>query len=156
MLNPSPWRSLILRFPQCFPWWLVWESRRNRLLEDYRPELRNAQDVHELRHVQAGLEHELQMLDQEVDVQQTAKLRKKAHRLSVPLPPRTKEDGDQYWHEAPFFGEWVLTQAGIKVMRDGIRAETKARHEERTRWIAYVSAVTTCLALVTAVLALLR
>lgn len=51
-------------------------------------------------------------------------------------------------------GEWVLTDAGAAKLLSDIRAERRARHEDRTRWLPWVNCVATVLAIATAFVAL--
>lgn len=84
--------------------------------------------------------HELALLDEEEGTYLTQKLRAKAKRLTVPLPPLRDEKGEEseFWQHGFQTGEWSLTMKGRRVVEDDIRREKKARHEDKLRWFAWV------------------
>lgn len=80
-----------------------------------------------------------------------------ARRLRVPPPPLRDKGGavTDDWYKAFQLDEWCLTTLGMARLRDSIRAEKKARHEGRTRWFTWISALSGLLGITTALVALL-
>lgn len=108
-----------------------------------------------------SLEHEhrfqLDMHDEEEDAYLTKTLLAKARRLHVPVPHLYNEDKtiSEHWYEGHHTGRWCLSTSGIAALREEIRRELKARHEARTHWIVWLSALTGVVGAATGLVALL-
>ena len=100
---------------------------------------------------------ELRLDDEEEDEQLTRYLVRQARRLYVPTPPVRKEDGSEseYWYEGSLTFRRFLTPKGVAVLREEIRKERKARHELKSVWLPWLSAVTGILGAATGLVALL-
>jgi hypothetical protein len=55
-----------------------------------------------------------------------------ADKLSLPIPPITKED--ERWEQSGFSGRHVLTNRGITELRSLIRQEKREKYELIFRW----------------------
>lgn len=60
----------------------------------------------------------------------------KANKLFLPVPPYTGRVDDDMWDQLPITGYHVLSQKGIKDLRNQLREELKARREWILGWIA--------------------
>jgi hypothetical protein len=107
--------------------------------------------------LEASRRFEIEMHDEEEDAHVTQQLLKKARRLRVPVPHRYNEDKSEseHWCEGRYFGSWNLTNRGIASLREEIRRELKARHELRSHWIVWVSALTGLVGTITGLVALM-
>ena len=118
---------------------------------------RAAKDSHQVQQLQGMHQHFSQLHGEEEDSFETQQLLSKARRMGVPRPPLYDKSGAETddWYKAFQLDEWCLTTAGMAKLRDAIRAEQKARHEGRTRWFPWISALSGLLGIATALIALL-
>jgi hypothetical protein len=74
------------------------------------------------------------ILNEEQDVRYTRALVRQANRLRVLLP-----DSQGAWEDTPFENRRVLTNSGVKSLREAIREELRWRHERRAHWFTIVT-----------------
>ena len=88
----------------------------------------------------------------------TSNLLQKARRLRVPIPYIKNSDGTEsdLWHEGRQTGGWYLSTAGIRRLRQEIRQELKDRHESRSRYLVWLTALTGIIGSVTGLVAVLQ
>ncbi|MDP9990377.1 hypothetical protein J2W28_000240 [Variovorax boronicumulans] len=132
-------------------------KRMNREFSKDLAQARAAKDPHQVQQIEGFHQHFSQLQTEEEDAFETQQMLSKARRLRVPRPPLYDKSGSETddWYKAFQLDEWCLTTAGMAKLRDAIRAELKARHEGRTRWIAWISALSGLLGIATALVALL-
>lgn len=96
------------------------------------------------------IEEEFGLLHEEEEHFATGCLVREAFRLRVPLPPHGPLDDDPgpFWEVGPRLGAHYLTPRGYNVLREAVRKERKARWEDRSHWVPWVSALTGILGLV--------
>jgi hypothetical protein len=121
--------------------------RRDLLDRAYERDIaaaRKTKDRERIESLERDRQFELEVYDEEDDAYITERLVKEARRLRVPVPHRFNEDGteSEHWEQGRYFGRAYLTRRGISALREEIRKERKARHEARSHWIAWLSAVT--------------
>jgi hypothetical protein len=137
---------------------LGWE--RSRLDSAYAKDIaaaRKAKDTSKVQSLEQNHRFEIDLHDEEEDEYITKSLLSTARRLRLPIPHRYKEDKTESdeWYEARYSGRWYLTTKGVAVMRDEIRRELKARHELRSHWVFWLTALTGVLGSLTGLVALL-
>lgn len=120
-------------------------------------EAQRAKVNEQVRSLQAEHRFEIDMHDEEEDAYFTKKLLNRARRLRVPIPHRYNEDQSvaEFWCEGHYTGRWYLTTKGVAALREEIRKELKARHETRSHWVVWLSALTGLIGAVTGLVALL-
>lgn len=118
---------------------------------------RKAKDKEKIESLERDRRYELDMHDEEEDGYLTRVLLLKARRLRVPIPHRHNPDNteSEHWYQGHYTGGWYLTARGFGALREEIRRELKARHEARTYWIIWLSAMTGVIGAVTGLVALL-
>ncbi len=137
---------------------LAWQ--RTLLGRAYAKDIAQARK-HKDREKVISLEHdhrfEIDLHDEDEDAFVTKKLLAKARRLRVSIPHRHNEDKteSEHWYEAYYTGRWYLTNRGIAALREEIRRELKARHESRSQWVVWLSALTGVVGAITGLVALL-
>ncbi len=119
----------------------AWKAKEN-------DKVRSLQDEHRF---------EIDMHDEEEDAYFTKKLLHRARRLRVPIPHRYNEDQSEseFWSEGHYTGSWYLTTKGVAALREEIRNELKARHETRSHWVVWLSALTGLVGAITGLVALM-
>src|SRR5690242_1160045 len=127
-----------------------------RVTRSYRRAMAKARKKGAKQDIRDGIQHgywaETDELYQELETLRTNRLMRHAYRLDVETPPRPwKEQRDEYWVQGSMTGQWYLTTAGINKVRADIRAEIKARHEVRARWIPWIGALTGLIAAIAGV-----
>lgn len=120
-------------------------------------EARKEKDAEKIRSLQEERRFEIDMHDEEEDSYLTRKFLRKARGLRVPIPHRFNEDRSEseFWYEGHYTGGWYLTTKGVAALREEIRKELKARHETRSHWLIWVSALTGLIGALTGLVALL-
>lgn len=110
--------------------------------------------VEQLKH---SYQFEMELHQEDEDSYLTRKLLSEARRLRVSIPHRTTSEGNKsdYWYTGRYTGGYYLTDEGITALRSEIRNERKARHEERAKWVVWLSATTGLIGTITALVALL-
>ena len=137
---------------------LGWE--RTRLDKAYARSIadaRKAKDTEKVESLERDHRFEIDLHDEEEDGYITRKLLSKARRLKVPIPHRYNEDKSEseHWYEGQHTGRWYLTTRGVAAIRDEIRKELKARHEARSQWVFWLTALTGVIGSLTGLVALL-
>ena len=137
---------------------LGWE--RTRLDKSYAKLIasaRKAKDKDKVESLQRDHRFEIDLHDEEEDEFITRKLLSKARRLRVPIPHRHNEDKteSEYWYEGHYSGRWYLATKGVIAIRDEVRRELKARHEARSHWVFWLTALTGVIGSLTGLVALL-
>jgi len=102
------------------------------------------QSKEQLQSIYTNRRYEFDMLDEEDDIARSDTLVKKAKRYDVVLPPVLDEVGayTKEWNQGAIYGQWTLTDSGCALLREEIRKEKKALHEERKLWVTWVPAFT--------------
>ena len=137
---------------------LGWE--RTRLDKAYAKDIAAARMAKSKDKVES-LEHdhrfEIDLHDEEEDAYITQKLLSKARRLRVPIPHRYNEDKSEseHWYEGPYTARWYLTTRGVAAIREEVRKELKARHQARSQWVFWLTALTGVIGSLTGLVALL-
>lgn len=118
---------------------------------------RTAKDYQRLKALEQDRRFELDMQAEEEDAYLTTSLLRKARTLRVPVPHIYNEGGTEspYWYEGHYTGGMLLTDAGIKTLREEIRMESKARNEVRAQLVVWISALTGLIGATTGLIALL-
>ena len=118
---------------------------------------RKANDREKVRSLESDHRYEIDMHDEKEDALVTRRLLATAQRFRVPVPHRHNEDKSEsdHWYQGHYTGGWYLTNRGISLLREEIRKESKARHEARSRWVVWLSALTGLVGAVTGLVALL-
>ena len=118
---------------------------------------RNEEDRKKVESLESDRRFEIAMHDEEEDAHVTKQLLKQARRLRVPVPHRYNEDKSEseHWYDGYHTGGWYLTNRGIASLREEVRRELKARHELRTQWVVWISALTGLIGTITGLVALL-
>lgn len=100
---------------------------------------------------------EIELHDEEEDAHVTKCLLQRARHLRVPVPHRYNNDKSEsdHWYEGRNTGRWYLTTKGVAALREEIRREVKARHEARSQWVVWLSALTGAIGAATGLVALL-
>jgi hypothetical protein len=149
---------IVAKLPIPTEWRLSWQ--RTLLDRAYAKDISAARKLKDREKVES-LEHdhrfEIGLHDEEEDAYLTKKLLSKARKLRVPMPHRYNEDKteSEHWYEGHYTGRWYLTTRGFSALREEIRREVKARHESRTQWVVWLSALTGVIGAATALIALL-
>lgn len=118
---------------------------------------RKLKDKEKVESLEGQHRFEIDLHDEEEDTYVTKKLLAKARRLRVPIPHRYNEDKteSEHWYEGHYTGRWNLTTRGVAALREEIRREVKARHEARSQWVVWLSALTGVIGALTGLVALL-
>jgi hypothetical protein len=87
--------------------------------------------------------YETSMLDDEVASIRSIQLVAAARKFQVMLPPMRDENGEvsQDWEEGKYGFRWTLSDVGRMKVREEIRKEKKAQHDDRVRWLAWITPV---------------
>jgi hypothetical protein len=96
---------------------------------------------------------ELAELEEEVEVELTESLIRKAEKYRLAVPPHVEDNG--MWEVSSFSHQSVLSDAAIRKLRDEIRAEEKWRRESRVHWITILTACSGVIGTATGLVALL-
>ena len=74
----------------------------------------------------------------------------------MPIPHRCSSDGSEslFWYTGRQTGGEYLTNEGIKALRKEIRQESNALHEDRSKWVVWVTAATGLIGAITGLVAL--
>lgn len=101
-------------------------------------------DREKVRDLRESQRWEMAFIEEEIVHHQSNQLLRKARKLSVPSPrmKTADPDGDESWTQGSQTGNWYLTTRGYADLRLEIRNEVKERHEMKSRWIVWVSALT--------------
>lgn len=101
-------------------------------------------DREKVRDLKESQRWKVAFVEEEIDHYLSKQILKKARKLRVPVPHRTTSDpdGDEFWTQGHQTGNWYLTARGYAELRLAIRNELKERHEMRSLWIVWVSALT--------------
>jgi len=132
--------SFISRFlPACvrFAW------SRARIERGYARDIvaaRKAKDFARVTALQDEMRFELDLQGEEEDAHTTRRLRRRASRYYISMPPRYRDDGSlsDYWYEGSQTGNWCLTHAGVRAIRKETRPEQKERRAQVLAWLAAI------------------
>jgi hypothetical protein len=115
------------------------KSRRHehRLLAKFRARDASKDEIKSLREEYAV--EQLQLAEDRAYLYHRA-LEEKAGRLSIPLPERKvrnmhSDDEDEFWKPLFVTDRWILNRKGVRLVRQEIREELKARREHILGWI---------------------
>lgn len=116
-----------------------------------------SKDNAKVRSLEEEHRFEVDLHDEEEDAYLTRKLLRQARRLRVPVPLRYNDDKSEsdHWYEGHYTGGWYLTYKGFAALREEIRRERKARHDARSQWVVWLSALTGVIGAATGLVALL-
>lgn len=101
--------------------------------------------------------HEVGMYDEEEAFIMSRHLLAAADRLDVMRPTLDAGDDSEMadWERGQFYGRWALTPLGRAKLRDDIRKERKARHDDRIYWLAWIAPLTGVIGAITGLVAIL-
>lgn len=136
------------------------EWHRSLLHRKYSADIKLASkgnDKEKAASLQRDLRFEMEMHEEDEDNYYTKILLRKARQLRVPLPHRKTESGEEseFWYQGHYTGGWYLTNTGISKLRQEIRSEINARHEIKSKWAIWVSALTGVVGAITGLVAVL-
>jgi hypothetical protein len=154
---PSLFR-VIARLPIPTETRLAWQ--RSLLDRSYAKDIaaaRKLKDKEKVQSLERDHRFEIDLHDEEEDAYITKRLLAKARRLRVPIPHRYNEDKteSEHWYEGHYTGRWYFTTRGVAALREEIRRELRARHEARSQWVVWLSALTGVIGALTGLVALL-
>jgi len=131
--------------------WLDWSYAKDIAVARKANDRARAQSLEENR------QFEIDLHDEDEDAHITKTLLRTARRLRVPIPHRYNGDRSEsdLWYEGRFTGRWCLTSKGVSAVREEIRRELKARHEAKSHWVVWLSALTGLVGAVAGLVALL-
>jgi len=135
--------SFIGRFlPACAR--LAWS--RARIERGYAHDIvaaKKAKDFAKVTALQDEMRFELDLQSEEEDAHTTRRLRQRAKRYYVSMPPRYRDDGSisDYWYEGSQTGNWCLTHAGVSAVRKETRPEQKERRAQVLAWLAAITGI---------------
>ncbi|CAM2789663.1 Uncharacterised protein [Janthinobacterium lividum] len=123
--------------------WERWLTKRafKKQVEEMKKRL-HPEELHEkLRDIDSDEHYELSMLSEEEASIKSDKIIALARLLDVPIPQRQDEHGVQSpdWQEGSIMYRFALSEGGRSRLREDIRKEKKARHEQRVRWLAWLT-----------------
>ena len=120
-------------------------------------EARKAKDSAKVESLENDHRFAIDLHEEEEEAYFTKKLFQRARRLRVPIPHRYNDDKSEsdHWYEGQYTGCWYLTTKGVAALREEIRRELKGRHEARSQWVVWLSALTGLIGAVTGLVALL-
>lgn len=154
-MNRTRLDSVILHAPVPRSWKRAWWRRR--INEHYAPiyeqMAHGGADGNELNDFNSEWGRHLAYLEEEVELEMTDALVRKAEKLRLPVPPRGSESG--FWQVTGQTDMPVLSDDGIRKLRDEIRTELKWRREQRAHWLTFMSVVTGVIGAITGLVALL-
>lgn len=118
---------------------------------------RKQKDNEKVRELESDHRIEMELHEEDEDAYTTKQLLARARRLRVPIPRRHLSDGQEseHWYESNYTGRWYLTTLGIAALRSEIRSEIKARHESRSHWVVWLSAITGIVGAITGLVAVI-
>lgn len=120
-------------------------------------EARKLNDKHKVESLEGSHRFEIELHEEDEDAYITKKLLRKARRLRVPIPHLYSEGSSlsDHWYEGRNTGRMYLTTKGIAALREEVRHELKARHESRSAWIVWLSALTGVIGAITGLVAVI-
>jgi len=114
-------------------------------------------DRKKIEEIESNWRFEIDLHTEDEDSYLTRQLLAQARHLRLPIPHIYNQDNSvsEHWQESHHTGRWCLTTAGVAVLREEIRRELKARHELRTHWAVWLSALTGVIGAITGLVAVL-
>lgn len=151
-------RRLVVNIPMPARTRLAW--RRAFLDSAYSKDIaaaRSSKNRVEIDSLERDPRFEGELLDEEEDDLITRNLLADARRLRVSIPRRYNNDNTEsdFWYQGHYSGQWNLTRLGESAVREGIRCERRVRHELRSQWVVWLSALTGLIGTLTGLIALL-
>jgi hypothetical protein len=118
---------------------------------------RKQKDNDKVEKLESQHRYEMELHEEDEDAYISKRLLYKARRLRVPIPRLHTSDGQEseHWHQSNYTGLWHLTNLGITSLRSEIRNEIKARHESRSHWVVWLSALTGVVGAITGLVAVI-
>lgn len=132
----------------------VWRRQINARYEPHFESMKEQNaDWNEINQLNGEWFHELAELEEEVEVELTGSLIRKAEKYRLAVPPHV--EGNGMWEVSSFSHQSVLSDSAIRKLRDEIRAEEKWRRESRVHWITILTACSGVIGTATGLVALL-
>lgn len=136
------------------------EWHRTLLNRRYSTDIKQAtkeKDKEKVNSLQRDLRLEMELHDEDEDDYYTKILLRQARQLRVPIPYRRGDSGEEseFWYQGHYTGGWYLTNIGISRLRQEIRNEINARHETKSKWILWISALTGVIGAITGLVAVM-
>lgn len=105
---------------------------------------RSEKRLNDLAELEGAYRFEMELQQEQEDSFLTSNLLRKARRLRVPIPYVRDADGNEspLRYEGRQTGSWYLSDGGVRHLRREIRQEIKERHESRTRYVVWLTALT--------------
>lgn len=121
--------------------WLLKREFGKLLLEAMKAQHPDAPDTGDVQKLQNDEHEELRLLYEEEESLRSQKLIALARKLDVPVPSIYDEEMtlSPDWQRGSVGYRFALSDGGRNRLREEIRKEIKARHEERVRWLAWVT-----------------
>jgi hypothetical protein len=118
---------------------------------------REQKDNEKVKELESNYRFEMELHEEDEDAYITKRLLAKARRLRVPITRSHTSDGQEseHWYESNHTGRWYLTNLGIAALRSEMRSEIKARHESRSHWVVWLSAITGVVGAITGLVAVI-
>lgn len=150
--------KIVLKSP--IPSRLKLDWTRTLLMRKYASDIRQARESgnkEKERELNDLLRLEMELHQEDEDKYITTILLRQARKLRVPVPHRKHELGEEseHWYYGDYTSGWYLTNSGISALRKKVRSEIKDRHEARSRWVIWISALTGVIGAATGLLAVL-
>lgn len=138
---------------------LAWSRRA--IQRGYGKEIaaaRRTKRFNDVAELEGAERFEMELQEELEDSFLTSSLLRKARRLRVPIPYIRNADGTEsdLWYEGRQTGGWYLSTAGIRHLRQEIRQELKDRHESRSHYLVWLTALTGIIGSATGLIAVLQ
>jgi adenylate kinase family enzyme len=119
---------------------------------------RTAKKFNEVADLEGAMRFEMDLQRELEDSYLTTRLLQQARRLRVPIPYHRNPDGSEsdHWYEGSQTGEWYLSTNGIRSLRQEIRQELKDRHESRSHYLIWLTALTGVIGSITGLIAVMQ
>lgn len=137
---------------------VAWQRRMTE--RAYEVDIRAAKakkDGVELESLRTLRGHEVAQYDEEEALLISRQLLTTAAKLDIQRPSSDPADNGELenWEYGEFYGRWALSPLGRARLREDIRKERKARHEDRIYWLAWIAPLTGIIGAATGLVAVL-
>jgi hypothetical protein len=124
----------------------------------YAKDLRMEPDKERRASILSGMHHETGMLDEEDSYLRSSQVLAQARKFEIPVPGIYDSDRQisPDWEEGHFAYKFYLSDIGRAKLREEIRKELKARHDERIRWVVWIAPLTGIIGSITGLVAILK
>lgn len=135
---------------------LAWDRRT--IQRGYGKDITTARSegrLNDVAHLEGAHRFEMELQQEQEDSFLTSNLLRQARSLRVPIPYVRSADGSEspLWYEGRQTGGWYLSNSGVRHLRQEIRQEIKERHEARTHYVVWLTALTGIIGAITGLIA---